>query len=55
MPDHPKKVNYGFMTPLMGSKYYSPQEVTNYAILAEQAGWNGFFVSDSLGRLALDP
>ena len=48
-------MKYGLLMPHGSPSLNTPQKITRYAILAEKAGWDGFFIWDSLSSLAVDP
>ncbi|KKM00173.1 hypothetical protein LCGC14_1807060, partial [marine sediment metagenome] len=50
-----KKMKYGLLMPHGGPSLNTPQKVTKYAIIAEQSGWDAFFIWDSISALAVDP
>ncbi|MCE7734123.1 MAG: LLM class flavin-dependent oxidoreductase, partial [Candidatus Heimdallarchaeota archaeon] len=50
-----KKMKYGLLMPNGGPSLNTPQKITKYAKIAEQSGWDAFFIWDSIGPSATDP
>ena len=50
-----RKLKYGLLMPHGGPSLNTPQKITDYAVMAEDAGWDGFFIWDSISKMAVDP